>query len=269
MSTTTTTTTDPVAYVDYLNTSRITRDALQNILGFRPKNMMVYYEAFIHKSVFAFVNSVVGQHPIVAELPPIYTERNLERLEFLGDAVMQKSITKWLFTYFTNATEGQLSTYRSNIVRKETIAAIAQSLKLDQWIQMSPSARSIFEQKGNLSIMEDVYEALIGAIELDRGEKYVDIFVYHNLRNCLSLDDITRNRNYKMQVIQTQQQTKLQPPEFITLDYEGPTNDRVFTLLMRINDTDVGPVTCRRLIDGEQELCKMALDASLVGIADG
>lgn len=260
---------------DYL-ASRISRTELAEVLGFRPKDMTIYWEAFMHASLSAYLEQN-RDHDHVRSLPPFYFKKSLERLEFLGDAVLQKSVTRFLFENFKEEPEGKLTVYRSNIVRKQTLAKIATSLKLDKWIQMSPSARYLYEQrvKAKASTLEDCLEALVGAIELDRGDAFVHQFIYVKCMSCLTIEDITEDKNYKMRLLQMCQKHKWPMPCFDIIKTEGPTNDRTFHMEITLKpytteelekdaslvnrDKTLGPVTSRRVIDGEQELCRRML----------
>lgn len=256
--------------------SKISRAELADVLGFRPKDMTIYWEAFMHASLSSYLEQN-RDHEHVRSLPPFYFQKSLERLEFLGDAVLQKSVTRFLFDNFQEEPEGKLTVYRSNIVRKQTLAKIATSLKLDKWIQMSPSARYLYEQrvKAKASTLEDCLEALVGAIELDRGDAFVQQFIYEKCMSCLSLEDITEDRNFKMWLFQLCQKRKWSTPSFEIIKTEGPTNDRTFYMeiilkpytaeeleqdcFLEKRDKRIGPVASRRVIDGEQELCRRML----------
>jgi len=89
-----------------------------------------------------------------------------ERLEFLGDSVLQLMISNYLYNCFSGAAEGQLTQMRSRLVRKETLSNIAEKLNLRKWLRLGPGERS---GKLSDSVMADAMEAVIGALYLQEG----------------------------------------------------------------------------------------------------
>jgi len=102
--------------------------------------------------------------------------RNNERLEFLGDAILGSVIASELYRRFPEAREGRLSRLRATLVRRESLADIAQSLQLGQFIKLGPGERKSGGHRRD-SIMSDALEALFGAVVLDAG--------YEAARHCI------------------------------------------------------------------------------------
>lgn len=154
---------------------------LELILGIEFKDRALLREAFIHSS---FINefSDISQfdHGI----------RDSERLEFLGDAVLGLVVTSVLYSRCVDANEGELSLARSHVVRKGTLASVALDMGLSDYIVLSKgeSRSSVLVRE---SILEDAYEALVGAIYLDGGMGRVREFVLATLGEVI--EDVVEN----------------------------------------------------------------------------
>jgi ribonuclease-3 len=132
---------------------------LKRILGFTPKNIYYYKKAFIHRSIKEFNKS--------SGLP-----QNYERLEFLGDAMLGAVIAAFLFQEVPSGDEGYLTQMRSKIVSRDHLNELGRDLDLLKFVK-STVAKSKFGE----NIHGNVFEALVGAIYLDRGYKYCDKFI--------------------------------------------------------------------------------------------
>jgi len=130
---------------------------LKSILGFRPLNIELYEQAFTHASV-------AGQEDES-------TEESNERLEFLGDAVLGAIVAEYFFIKFPNKNEGELTKLRSKMVSRSFLNQLAIDMGLDSFLETSADTRR------SKSIFGDAFEALIGAIYLDRGYQSCKKFV--------------------------------------------------------------------------------------------
>lgn len=133
---------------------------IKNIIGFSPKKLFYYKKAFIHRSIKE-VDKTTG-NPI-----------NYERLEFLGDAMLSAVIASHLFSEVPSGDEGYLTQMRSKIVSREHLNELGRDLGLLRYVKSSIS-RSKFGE----NIHGNIFEALIGAIYLDRGYNYCKKFIY-------------------------------------------------------------------------------------------
>ncbi len=133
---------------------------LKKIIGYSPKNLPIYKKAFIHRSIKTF-NKKTG-HPI-----------NYERLEFLGDAMISAVIASYLFQEVPTGDEGYLTQMRSKIVSREHLNELGRDLDLIRFVK-SNVTRSKFGE----NIHGNVFEALIGAIYLDKGYNSCKKFIY-------------------------------------------------------------------------------------------
>lgn len=133
--------------------------AIKNILGYRPRKVDFYKEAFTHSSL--------------KELNKKGYPMNYERLEFLGDAVLGSVIANYLFKKIPNGDEGYLTQMRSKIVSREHLNELGKDLDLIKFLRSSiPSVNFGDNIHGNL------FEALVGAIHSDRGYSFTEKFIY-------------------------------------------------------------------------------------------
>jgi ribonuclease-3 len=156
----------------------ITRSEIEGLVGFRVKNLDFYTRAFTHKSAKTILDSY-------------------ETLEFMGDSVLSFIVTKYLFDTYEQKQEGFLTKARTIIVRGKTLAGISGRLGLGTYIDMDEKGLRN-NWNSNPKILEDVYEALVGAVYLDLGMVYAKEFVLRTLDiENIPLDD----DNYKDQLM--------------------------------------------------------------------
>ncbi len=132
---------------------------MTKILGFKPKKLSIYKKAFLHRS--ANVKNEKGE------------AMNYERLEFLGDSMLGTIISKYLYNEVPTGDEGYLTKMRSKIVSREHLNELGKDLNLIQFVE-SRIPKSHFGE----NIHGNVFEAIVGAIYLDRGYKYCEKFIY-------------------------------------------------------------------------------------------
>ncbi len=175
----------------------ITKREIEEIIGTKISNVTVYTQAFTHKSA-------LKQYP---DLKTSY-----ENLEFMGDSVLGFIITRYLFDKYSGEyEEGFLTKARTKIVRGSTLATISERLGLYRWIIMDDKGI----KKGwnrNPKILEDVLEALIGALYIDLGIIHTKQFVFKLLEeNPIDMND----DNYKDQLMRFCQNRKYELPVYI------------------------------------------------------
>lgn len=158
--------------------------SLKNLLGFYPGNISVYHLAFRHRSTAA-------EHPSGVKL-------SNERLEYLGDAVLGAIIAEMLFKKFPYKEEGFLTEMRSRIVNREHLNRLAMKLGINHFMNGSidPSAKS-------RSVYGDAFEALIGAVYIDKGYNITKKLVLDRIvRHHIDLEEIeTMDSNFKSKLI--------------------------------------------------------------------
>jgi ribonuclease III len=148
-------------YKLYFSPSREYIRKLTNLLGFVPGNLKLYRMAFRHRSMAVVLKNG--------------TKNSNERLEFLGDAVLGSVIADELFKRYPYRTEGFLTEMRSKIVSRANLNQLARKLGLDELIEFDPRIINFPTKQG--SLLGDAFEALIGAIYLDKGYNFTQNFL--------------------------------------------------------------------------------------------
>lgn len=169
------------------------------------------------------------------ELKNTFTTSN-ERLEFLGDAVLELWTSNILYHKFPDFAEGQMTNLRSLIVRTENLATIALSLKIGDYIYLSRGEET-HGGRLNISILADTLEAIIGAIYLDSNQETVDKFLSHILQS--SIENFSLKTEYKdpKSVFQEIAQAKQGiTPNYKIISQNGPDHDKKFVSGAYIDD---------------------------------
>ena len=169
------------------------RKALHSMLGFYPRNLEIYRIALAHKS-------------------HVYRNRkgrsfNNERLEFLGDAILEAVVSDLVFHRFERRSEGFLTSTRSKIVQRSSLNRLAKEIGLERLLQV-PSQR----RGHNSNIGGNAFEALVGAIYLDRGYKTCQWFVENKIVGCLlDIENVANKEvNFKSKLLEWTQKNRVQ-----------------------------------------------------------
>lgn len=182
-----------------------------------------------------------------------------ERLEFLGDAVLQLIISEYLYTKYPRRPEGDLSKLRSMIVREESLAGFARDCQFDQFIKLGRGE----EKSGGRNrdtILGDLFEAFLGALLLDKGVEAVKSFLYQVMIPKVEAGDFERVTDYK-----TKLQELLQINGDVEITYQvvsetGPAHAKNFEVAVLINGRKSGQGQGRSKKLAEQEAAKNAFE---------
>ena len=182
-----------------------------------------------------------------------------ERLEFLGDSVLQLCITEYLFSNFKKKTEGELTKLRSLIVCENSLYTVAQKLKLSRFIKMS-KGEELTGGRERKSIQADAVEAVIAAIYLDQGIKKANEFILREFNNIIS----KAIKNKIILDFKTKLQEHLQVNGEIDIDYElvkfeGPPHRRKFYVNVLVGNEVRGSGEGYSKKEAEQNAAKGAL----------
>jgi ribonuclease-3 len=174
-------------YKLYLSPNRKYVKSLKNLLGFVPGNLSLYRLAFRHKSVAQNVKKGV--------------KNSNERLEFLGDAVLGSVVAEVLFKLYPFEDEGFLTELRSKIVNRSNLNQLARKLGFEQLIQYDSRMVNSTRQG---SLLGDAFEALIGAIYLDKGYDFTKNFlVNHIIKSHIDIHKLEQTEtNFKSKLIE-------------------------------------------------------------------
>lgn len=165
---------------------------MKSLFGLRPNNIELYKLALIHRSASLFL--------------PNGAPINNERLEYLGDAIIEAIVSDYLFIEFPQQDEGFLTQLRSKIVNRATLNRLAHEIGLDRYVIAQRGGRS-----GQKHIHGDALEAMIGAIYLDKGYDYTNrLMINRILKNSIDLDDLTETEtDFKSRLIEWSQKHKM------------------------------------------------------------
>jgi ribonuclease-3 len=182
-----------------------------------------------------------------------------ERMEFLGDAVLELATSEFLYTKFPNIPEGELTAYRAALVKTTSLAAIATKLEFGAEIRLS-KGEEMSGGRNNPSLLADTFEAVIGAIYLDQGYPAVVTFLTKHL--FPNIDYIIQNKLFKDFKSSLQEQVQadgLNSPEYEVLEETGPDHSKLFTIGVKIS----GKVIASGQGHSKQEAQQAAAKASL------
>jgi ribonuclease-3 len=196
------------------------QDFAENKLNLKFKNLDYLISAFTHRS---YLN----------EHRQIKLDHN-ERLEFLGDAVLELVVTEFLYTTYSEP-EGILTNWRSSLVRTESIAAAAHKLGFEEYLRLSKGeARGT--DRARTQILANSFEAVIGAIYLDQGYEKSRKFIEDNIIS--TFDEILKTGAWldpKSRLQELAQSNETQTPQYRILKEEGPDHDKTFKVGVYVN----------------------------------
>ncbi|GIW65701.1 MAG: ribonuclease 3 [Candidatus Parcubacteria bacterium] len=184
---------------------------LENKIKIKIKNKFLFCEALTHKS-YLYINT---KHPY----------KDNERLEFLGDTIIEFIISHYLFVKFPNLSEGEMTLIRSALVNRERLSMISLDLDLDKFMFYNPK----IGEKGLKTILSDGLEALIAAIFLDNNLDITYRFLIEKLNQ--DIDEVVKKRLYKDPKSKLQEycQEKYKLlPEYDIIRTEGPEHQKKF-----------------------------------------
>ena len=219
-----------------------TRLKLTKFLGFIPGNLYLYKLAFIHSSA-----------PLKLHNGSLV---NNERLEFLGDAILEAIVSDVIYKQFPYKNEGFLSKVRARIVQRDTLNLIAVNLGIPQLLKSM-----INKDNNTLNPFGNALEALLGAIYLDKGYNRTKKYVLNKILSDSSLtkEIITNGTDYKSQILEWGQKNK---KEIIFSNEEMPynhQNDHLFLSTLTINNKKAGSGKGMSKKEAEQNAAEQAL----------
>ena len=182
-----------------------------------------------------------------------------ERLEFLGDAVLDFLVGEWLYNRFPEMEEGDLTQMRSALVQTNQLADFSRKLNMERAIRLG---RGEVKSGGNLrnTLLCDVFEAFIGALLLDKGIEKVKEFIYPLLEeSVVEIINQRKNEDPKSILQEWAQAHGYQPPKYRTIKVSGPDHAKMFEIEARINDQVIGSGKGKSKQGAEKIAAKVAL----------
>uniref|UniRef100_A0A6C0CQ54 RNase III domain-containing protein n=1 Tax=viral metagenome TaxID=1070528 RepID=A0A6C0CQ54_9ZZZZ len=195
----------------------------------RPRNMSFYQSVFVHKSSLKNLQNHMYTGTISSN----------ERLEFLGDAVISLITTDYLYERFQYENEGFLTKLRIKYIKGRTLASLASSLGMERYIILSSNTCI------NDNILENAFEALIGAIyldykQIDKEGYFVCKFLHGLFQDELDLERVLANDdNYKDILMRYSQKQKINLPEYAIKEVSGQAHKPMYTICLNLKLNDV------------------------------
>lgn len=220
------------------------QDFAREKLGFEFKDIQLLITALTHRS---YVN----------EHKKSVTDHN-ERLEFLGDAVLELVVTDYLFRTFTEP-EGILTSWRAALVRTESIGAAGDKLGYESLVRMSRGEKN-GTPRARLQILANAFEATIGSIYLDQGYDAASLFIHTHIISKLEviLNEGTW-RDPKSHLQEVSQRIDGATPVYKVIEEVGPDHDKVFTLGAYVNNKLMGKGIGPSKQSAQQQAARAAL----------
>lgn len=209
-------------------------------------NKELLQTAFTHRS---YIN----------ENPETQTGHN-ERLEFLGDAVLELVITRYLFDKYPTKPEGELTAYRSSLVNTISLAESAETLEVNDFLLLS-KGEAKDAGRARQHILANAFEAIIGAIYLDQGYDQAEKFIASTLYG--KIDEIVKKglwRDAKSWVQEKAQEIESVTPAYAVLGETGPDHDKNFTVGIYFNEELIAKGRGKSKQEAEQTAARNALE---------
>ncbi len=212
---------------------------LENKLGYTFRDQLLLKTALTHKSSKETYNN--------------------ERLEFLGDAVLDLIVGEYLYNQFPTVSEGELSKLRASLVNEKGFEKLARLLNLGNFIYLSLAEEN---NKGRQkpSILSNAFEALIGAIYIESGLETATKISLRLLEKAHpKIDLATVFKDYKTTLQEITQAHLGVTPQYIVIGSSGPDHNKEFIIMVKINDKEIAQAKGKSKKEAQQEAAKMAI----------
>ena len=229
-----------------------TRLRLERAIGYDIRDPRLFVQALTHRSYLQLVEDN-------------RVESN-ERLEFLGDSILNMLIGEFLFGHYTDVQEGDLTKLRSRLVNKKALLVGAREVGLEPFIFLNSSAEQAL-RRGNRAIVADTFEAIVAAIYLDadRNLRPVKAFLQRTILNPTTFEEILEvDENYKSALLEEAQSRGYDAPRYVVVDEEGPDHERLFTVSVVVGEQNIGSGQGRSKKKAEQMAAKEGLGSSIL-----
>lgn len=252
-----------------LNNKLITEDYIKNFfktydIDIEINDLSLFQRAFVHKSYIKKEQNICnGKEVEIEEQPDNCLDLqplSYERFEYLGDAILSATIASYLFERFPNEEEGFLTRMRTKLVCGDMLGSLGLKMDLSEYVIMSRHVEDRCNGRTSVKIMEDIFEALIGALYLDvnyddeelehpsgklelysgYGFHICQTYIINVIEKLVDFSDLILNDyNYKDKLMKYFQQNFKEIPKYKEILVEGPSNDRYFTMCVTKNDESI------------------------------
>jgi ribonuclease III len=221
------------------------RRKLEEMLNIQFQNIDVIRQAFTH-------SSYVNEHR------DVHFSDN-ERLEFLGDAVLELGVSQYLYRKYPNMPEGEMTKLRAAIVCEPSLETFARNLNFGEHILLG-KGEEMTGGRNRPALLADVFEAFLGAVYLDQGFDTALNFLEKHVFPKIDTGAFSHGMDYKSKLQEVVQKDKNQTIEYKIVDEKGPSHNKEFIAELLINSEVLGSGVGRTKKEAEQRAAKDALD---------
>ncbi|WP_134700343.1 ribonuclease III [Ammoniphilus sp. YIM 78166] len=218
---------------------------LQNTIGIQFHNEKLLRQAFTHSS---YVNEHRGK-----------PYQDNERLEFLGDAVLELTVSQFLFTHFPKMSEGEMTKLRAAIVCEPSLVRFAESLEFGKTVLLG-KGEEMTGGRQRPALLADVFEAFIGALYLDQGLPKVFSFLEQFVFPSVDRGEFMKTTDYKSQLQEHVQHDNLGEISYRIIEEKGPAHNREFVSEVLLNGVSMGTGRGRSKKEAEQHAAAVAIE---------
>jgi dsRNA-specific ribonuclease len=274
-----------VSYILNENNKLITPEFITSLLknygiNIKVNNLNIFQEAMIHLSYLVrneefYKNNKTKAYQIQSsEIEPLDSKldaiplqnKSYERLEFLGDATLHNILAEYLFKRYPYADEGFMTKLRTKIENGNTLFLLSKKIGLNEFVLISRYVERNGGRSTNENLLEDVFEAFIGALYLDAGYNVCNKFLITLIEKEINIAHmLNEETNFKEKLLQLFHLKKWQDPKYDSMSCDGPENKKVYTMYVKCikNVHDAGEVigigSGPSKKNGEQMAAKQAL----------
>lgn len=221
-------------------------EQLEGIIDTDLDNPFIYIRALRHRSTLVDDNSS--------------SDDSYERLEFLGDAVLDLIVTEIIFDLFPEKKEGFLTKLRAKLVKGDSLAMYAQNLNLSELMLLGERVQGQGVEQSK-SVLADVFEALVGALYLDLGYKPTSEFVRRVIEQYVDFDQvITSLDNYKSLLLEFAQARQMEIPTYEVISEQGPGHNKTFQVQAFVDNKAIAEGIGKTKKEAEQKAAQKALE---------
>lgn len=218
---------------------------LEQQIGVNLKNKALFQQAFTHTS-YAHEKKNHGSYP------------DNERLEFLGDAVLELVVSEFLFNRYPEKSEGVLTRIRARVVCEPSLASFAKELNFGKYMRLG-KGEEMTGGRTRPSLLADVFEAFTGALFLDQGLDVAKRFLSQVIFPKVNEDWLAQMTDAKSQLQELVQQERLGTLDYRIVDIQGPAHDRYFVAEVYLDERRLGKGSGRSKKEAEQQAATQAL----------
>lgn len=222
-------------------------ERVEQVTGIYIQNRNLFVQAFTHTS-FAHERKSPGR------------VQDNERLEYLGDAVLELLVSEFLYYRFPKMSEGELTRTRARVVCEPSLASFASELEFGKFVRLG-KGEELTGGRERPSLLADLFEAFIGALYLDQGLERVRQFLNKLVFPQINGTWLEQMTDAKSQLQELAQQEKRGALEYRIVDVQGPAHDRFFSAEVYLDDKRLGRGSGRSKKEAEQQAANTALKA--------